>query len=713
MFFKTEEVKAENELNSFALLKKISALNNEKQEFEKNSLFLETQINTLNNKVFNSEKQIKEFEKLKNDFLIEKTSFQYLVDKKKKKIKTLKAERKEILAKIESHLDKESVTKNIITKQSMELDSLYLEGKNLNQNIQILTTEKIELQATIQTLEAEINILRTKNRSPSPEIKNKTNILQRSSDSRKYKKSDAKIILINDSKDKIKSESLYEEVRTALTIHNSEEEKVEGEKGKLIRKNERAITTLQKNRKIQKISSFIKQEDQQDPAKTAPNFLLRSDLLVGEGKNQSELSPLINKEKHNLIKKNSNSKKEESDKNKKNEVEKIDEKISNSSKVNSESDQNRKKEPEKIPEKKSNFPKMIPTIKIIERKSISPNMIDKKVESLDFTEKEKTKLLQILTDLSENPNRMKLLTKFSNILLEIEEKESLTKQKSIEIKKPQISLMKHSISTTNSTQINSAKNDEHYLNELMTLKKSMENNSQREKKSTSITNTERTNSDLFVVHKNTLSEKNKMPKKNMLSLNNDIHSETDDNLSTNSKNKERLHRKLKSENGERVSLFKNMEEQNTNKDSYLRTEYFVEKKKSVPLLSVEKNIFDNLDLNNLTLENQLESISEEQNFAKLKYLYQYPFRSIQTRFKKNNAKNLGQSKNDNQDDFDSFATLFKNLLKSHEKCAFPCEHLKRFYKRIKFVNRYLSKEELTLQKNVIDKLPDVFSTEYF
>lgn len=674
-------------MNPFALLKKISTLNIEKQELEKSVQFLEIQTTILNNKVFNSDKQIKELEKIKEDFLIEKSSFQYLREKKKKKIKGLQTERKELLAKLEGVLDKELTIKNQITKQSMELELLKLEKKNLNQNIQILSTEKMELKATIKTLEAEIEILRTKNRSTSPENTSKT---YKPSDSRIKKKSETKNLFINnDSKEKKKSESLYAEFRAVVTTFNSEEEKGDRDNyDKINIKNERAISSLQKNRKIQKISSFIKHENQKDSLKTAPNFLCNNDFF-GEGKEQAESSPFINKEKLNLVKKNSNSKKEQSDQTKKNERDIIDEKISDSSKV-------------------------IPTRKIIEKKSLASTTIEYQIEGFDLNEREKKKFLKFLTDLSHNPNRMKLLNKFSNILLKNEKDEPLNKQNSVEIKNPHPNLMKHSISTTNSTQINCGKNEDHYLNELTKVKKSFENSSQREKKSTSISSTERMNSDIAVLHKSQLVKKDQTLEKNMLSLNSDIHSELNENHPTDSKNKETLHRYLKSENGKRKNLFKSIETQRTNKNSYLTTEYFLDKKKSVPVLSIEKNIFENLDLDDLIPENHLESISEEENFSKLKYLYQYPFRSITTQLKKkNNTKNLGLQRNNYQDDFDSFASVFKNLLKNHEKCSFPCEHLKRFYKRVKFVSKYLSKEELILQKNVIDKLPELLSTEYF
>jgi hypothetical protein len=193
----------------------------------------------------------------------------------------------------------------------------------------------------------------------------------------------------------------------------------------------------------------------------------------------------------------------------------------------------------------------------------------------------------------------------------------------------------------------------------------------------------------------------------MFSLNGDINSEIDDNLSTTSKNKEILHRKLRSENGQSSDK--------TKRSSYLRGEFLSDSKNSKVVGSLKKTILENFDINDfesVTPDNPLLSINEEENFSKIKYLYHYPFRDINFQNRKDNFKNLKKNDDKKLNDYDSFASLFKKLIQNHKGCPFPCDHLKKFYKRIKFVNRYLSREELTLQKNIIDKLP-LFSNEYF
>lgn len=92
-----------------------------------------------------------------------------------------------------------------------------------------------------------------------------------------------------------------------------------------------------------------------------------------------------------------------------------------------------------------------------------------------------------------------------------------------------------------------------------------------------------------------------------------------------------------------------------------------------------------------------------QNFSKNKFLYKYPFKKIR------DFKTLEDEQQQNfSDEFDDyFGNLYKKLIKQHEKCGPNCDHLKRFYHRVSFVNKHMKKEEFSINRSVIDKLPMV------
>lgn len=94
---------------------------------------------------------------------------------------------------------------------------------------------------------------------------------------------------------------------------------------------------------------------------------------------------------------------------------------------------------------------------------------------------------------------------------------------------------------------------------------------------------------------------------------------------------------------------------------------------------------------------------DSQNFSKNKFLYKYPFKKI------GDFKTLEDEQQYNfSDGFDDyFGNLYKKLIKQHEKCGPNCDHLKRFYHRVSFVNKHIKKEEFSINKSVIDKLPMV------
>jgi hypothetical protein len=92
---------------------------------------------------------------------------------------------------------------------------------------------------------------------------------------------------------------------------------------------------------------------------------------------------------------------------------------------------------------------------------------------------------------------------------------------------------------------------------------------------------------------------------------------------------------------------------------------------------------------------------ENKNFSKNKFLYKYPFKKIADFKTSEDEEQLNIA--DGFDDY--FGNLFKKLIKQHEKCGPNCDHLKRFYHRVSFVNKHIKKEEFTINRSVIDKLP--------
>lgn len=87
------------------------------------------------------------------------------------------------------------------------------------------------------------------------------------------------------------------------------------------------------------------------------------------------------------------------------------------------------------------------------------------------------------------------------------------------------------------------------------------------------------------------------------------------------------------------------------------------------------------------------------NFSKKKFFYKYPFKTINFKFQKENTN----KSEDKAEKF--FENLYRKLVLQHERCGSNCGHLKKFYQRISFVNKYLQKEEVQMNKNVIDRLP--------
>ena len=105
------------------------------------------------------------------------------------------------------------------------------------------------------------------------------------------------------------------------------------------------------------------------------------------------------------------------------------------------------------------------------------------------------------------------------------------------------------------------------------------------------------------------------------------------------------------------------------------------------------------DLNMLEQKEKDVLEVEEINFSKKKYFFKYPFKTIEHKYKPEKINKT----DDMTEKF--FENLYMKLVRQHEKCGPNCGHLKRFYQRIGFVNKYLQKEEVAMNKNVIDKMP--------
>ena len=103
----------------------------------------------------------------------------------------------------------------------------------------------------------------------------------------------------------------------------------------------------------------------------------------------------------------------------------------------------------------------------------------------------------------------------------------------------------------------------------------------------------------------------------------------------------------------------------------------------------------------------------EKNYSKIKFLFKYPFRSINAKFdeKKKLEKEKKEDEEYEEDNFtyDRFKKFFNRMIKMHKRCGGNCIHLRRFYQKIGFQMKVpLLKEEMIISKNIINKLPKIF-----
>lgn len=135
-------------------------------------------------------------------------------------------------------------------------------------------------------------------------------------------------------------------------------------------------------------------------------------------------------------------------------------------------------------------------------------------------------------------------------------------------------------------------------------------------------------------------------------------------------------------------------------DGQFRKKMEIEKIIRYPKFKHYENSEDEINFEDLILGPETEKNQEMiENFSKKKYFYKYPFRPINYKFK--------EDKTNKTEDITElfFEKLYLKLVKQHEKCGDNCGHLKKFYQRISFVNKYIQKEEMHLNKNIIDRIP--------
>ena len=91
-------------------------------------------------------------------------------------------------------------------------------------------------------------------------------------------------------------------------------------------------------------------------------------------------------------------------------------------------------------------------------------------------------------------------------------------------------------------------------------------------------------------------------------------------------------------------------------------------------------------------------VKNVENFAKIKHLFKYPFKTVR--------EFVGNEPEVGIDDgrIEELVTKFVN---KHRFCGGNCEHLKRFYQRIGFINIQMNRKEAILHKHFINKLPNL------
>lgn len=119
---------------------------------------------------------------------------------------------------------------------------------------------------------------------------------------------------------------------------------------------------------------------------------------------------------------------------------------------------------------------------------------------------------------------------------------------------------------------------------------------------------------------------------------------------------------------------------------------------------ITKEVFDHL---------QNMSKKDEKNYAKIKFLFKYPFRSINAKFDEKKMfleeKEKNETENEKEElNYDKFQMFFKRMVKMHRKCGVNCVHLRRFFQKIGFQLKVANlKQEMFIPKSIISKLPKI------
>jgi len=121
---------------------------------------------------------------------------------------------------------------------------------------------------------------------------------------------------------------------------------------------------------------------------------------------------------------------------------------------------------------------------------------------------------------------------------------------------------------------------------------------------------------------------------------------------------------------------------------------------------ITKEVFDHI---------QKMNKKDDKNYSKIKFLFKYPFRSINAKFDKNKKQFQEEVEKDEVEidekdnlSYDKFQMFFKRMVKTHKKCGVNCLHLRRFFKSIGFEMKVPGlKHEMLIHKNIINKLPKI------
>ena len=638
-----------------ALRKQTVFLGNELKELTSKNDFLHKQIDQLNSKIFTQEKTIKD-SATERESLKEKISlYELKLSKKKTKLKLEKKENQDLIDKLGSYVDKDTITKNLIRNKNDDFEKYKISNrekeKDYKEKIKKLEEQIASLLEKLNSLNQEITRL-----SDLLEI---YNITSKTSNNRIEPESPSQMRNL-----KSRLSSLIEKDKTIIKDN---------------------ISSSTSKKKITKIPSTTFEP-------STPKIINTDNIEMEE---QIKLNEMQHKSKKNMELKSSDEKDQNEDK-KKNSNKNIEEnmKIEKISKINEE-------EEDKLSEKSNQIVRKNPPNLLVKKKnSMKPINVGKdKHEYLKqfvdnyFNDKhiEKTKLMSLFDKFSRklirNPNSENILTMIDNIL---DRKDETNKPQKLTLIKQQELLMKKNQEENSRTNlkpvtiikeiISAPKNDDPIYEEYLKWRE-----------------VNKLESMIEIIKKKAkfLEQMKENPSTNMKNMSkttqgfsNFINSNTNDTKPDENKHifeadkprlmtSDEIFRKKKNEFTERK--LKKIEKSHDEMSDFYGGEY--------P---------ENFDFTQE--EKDLEKL-EDYNFSKKKYFYKYPFKGIGYKY--------GNEKSNKTEDITEkfFENLYLKLVRQHERCGSNCGHLKRFYQRIGFVNRYLQKEEVIMNKNVIDKIP--------